>query len=342
MTGSSPLVSFCMSTYKRPELLHKQLTTILLQEYKNFEIVISDNDPEGSAKSVAEGMNDSRVLYFNNEVNLGMINSFNKSIERSNGEYIVMITDDDPAYPDLLTTLIDLKEKYPGYGVYSGCGDLIIENDFAAKSMREPIGTKSTLLKTLQPNEVKIIEEPDFAGAYLDGFFSSTYLLWSCVMVRKDIIQGIKGVPNYGSELLGDHAYVIASGSVNGLVFINKALGGQVIHGNNFGYDFFKIKEKYINTPIWFHNYLKSQLVSKKDWGLLENKMWNFIGRGWVEYSLLIFKGLKNKQERKEFFRSFHQAFSNSNIKKWQYKFYLKCYFKPLFDVLLKLKRAWA
>jgi glycosyltransferase involved in cell wall biosynthesis len=341
MTGSSPLVSFCMSTYKRPELLHKQLSTILLQEYNNFEIIVSDNDPEASAKSVVENVNDRRVLYFHNEVNLGMIKSFNKSIERSNGEYIVMITDDDPTYPGFLTTLIDLAEKYPGYGVYSGCGDLIIENEFAAKTMREAIGKKSTLLKSLKPEEVKIISENDFASAYLDGFFSTTFLLWSCMMVRKDVLLSIKGVPDYGSELLGDHAYVIANGSVKGMIFTNKAVGGQVIHGNNFGYDFLKLKDKYVNTPIWFYGYLKSQLSLKKDWSIIEKKIRNFIGRNWVEYSLLIFKGLNNRFERKEFYKAFHTTFSNTLIHKWKYKFYLKCYCKPLFDVLLKIKGLW-
>lgn len=337
-----PLISFCMSTYKRPDLLLKQLNTILLQTYKNFEIIVSDNDPEESAKSVVESINDCRVLYFSNEANLGMINSFNKSIERSNGEYIVMITDDDPAYPDLLRTLVMLTEKYPNYGVYSGCGDLIIENEFASKTMGEDVGKKSNLLKDLKNEEIHVISKADFAASYLDGFFSSTYLLWSCLMVRKDVLLAMKGIPNYGSELLGDHAYVIAAGSVDGLVFINKALGGQVIHGDNFGYNFFTLKDKYINTPSWFHGYLKSQLNARDDWGSLEKKIWSFTGRGWVEYSLFVYKNLKDKKERKEFFRAFRQAFSNKNIQKWKYKFYLKCYCKPLFNVLLNIKRLWA
>ncbi len=31
-----------------------------------------------------------------------------------------MIADDDPVYPDMLETLLSLKEKYPGYGLYLG------------------------------------------------------------------------------------------------------------------------------------------------------------------------------------------------------------------------------
>src|SRR2546422_6918663 len=45
--------------------------------------------------------------------------SFNKSLERSSGEFIVMITDDDPVYPEMLQTLYDLSVNYPGYGLRS-------------------------------------------------------------------------------------------------------------------------------------------------------------------------------------------------------------------------------
>lgn len=337
----SAFVSFCMSTFQRPELLHKQLTSILQQQYTNFEIIVSDNDPERSAQSVVESIGDKRVLYFSNQENLGMIKSFNKSIERSGGQYIVMITDDDPVYPDMLTTLIKLEEQYPGRGVYSGCGDLIIENEFAAKTLQLKMGTRSVLLKSMKENEVHVINDSDFAAAYLEGFFSTTFLLWSCMMVRKEVLTGIKGIPDYGSELLGDHAYVIAVGSVDGMVYINKAVGGQVVHGKNFGYDIFKLKEKYINTPVWFYGYLRSQLQGKEGWENVEKKIWKFTGRSWVEYSLQIFNSLKDKTEKKTFFELFHLAFKKRQIHKWKYKFYLKSYFRPLFDVLLNFKRIW-
>ena len=82
-----PWVSFCMSTFKRPALLKTQLSSLLQQTLKDFEIVVSDNDPDSSAREVVSEFNDNRVKYFSNKENLGMINSFNKSIERSLGEF---------------------------------------------------------------------------------------------------------------------------------------------------------------------------------------------------------------------------------------------------------------
>jgi glycosyltransferase involved in cell wall biosynthesis len=42
---STAWVSFCISTFKRPEFLRVQLALLLRQTYPHFEIVISDNDP---------------------------------------------------------------------------------------------------------------------------------------------------------------------------------------------------------------------------------------------------------------------------------------------------------
>ncbi len=96
-------VSFCISTYKRPELLKQQLALLLTQTFKDFDIVVSDNDPEASANSVCQSLNDNRIRYFHNHDNLGMIKSFNKSIERAETDYIVMVTDDDPIQPEFLS-----------------------------------------------------------------------------------------------------------------------------------------------------------------------------------------------------------------------------------------------
>ncbi len=115
-----PLVSFCISTYHRPEFLRKQITSLLTQTFPYFNIVISDNDPNSSAKNVAESFQDKRVKYFHNGENLGMMKSFNKSIERAESDYIVMVTDDDPVDSNLLSDFYELHKELPGYSIYGG------------------------------------------------------------------------------------------------------------------------------------------------------------------------------------------------------------------------------
>ena len=90
--GKGPWVSFCMSTYKRPLFLAAQIKSLLQQTFTDFEIIISDNDPDAGAKAVAESFNDKRVFYYHNSQNLGMVKSFNSSLAKSAGEFVVMVT----------------------------------------------------------------------------------------------------------------------------------------------------------------------------------------------------------------------------------------------------------
>ena len=92
-----PKVSFCFTTFKRYDYLRSTLKSVQDQTFSDFEVIVSDNDPEQSGRQIVESF-DSRFKYFPNDENLGMKKSFNKSLERSIGEYIVMIADDDPVF----------------------------------------------------------------------------------------------------------------------------------------------------------------------------------------------------------------------------------------------------
>lgn len=336
---ANPLVSFCMSTYKRPQLLQQQLERLLKQDYPHFEIIVSDNDPEGSAAAVIDALGDSRIRYFVNPQNLGMVKSFNHSLQQAAGEFTVMITDDDPAYPFMLSTLVPLTEQYPGLGLYAGCGEMLVENEYSRDTLNMEMGANTRLLENTAEGTVIQIAGDEFPFAYFAGRLSKVYLLWSLALVRREVALQIKGMPDYGSELFTDHAYISIAGSIRGAVFINKILGGQAIHGGNFGYNFFAIREKYIGTPGFFFGYMENHLQQRPGWDKMQKALWDFAGRGYVEYSLMIFRSLKNKQnDRKAFFEAFNKAFAHPGIHKWKYKFYLKAYFPGAFRALLWLK----
>ncbi|MFL5808244.1 MAG: glycosyltransferase family 2 protein, partial [Flavisolibacter sp.] len=128
---NKPKVSFCFTTYKRYEYLRSTLESVQRQTVSDFEVIVSDNDPEQSGRAIVESF-DSRFKYFPNEQNLGMKKSFNRSLDRSCGEFIVMIADDDPVYPDMLETLLQLTGKYPGHGMYlGGCNWFCTDPDLA-------------------------------------------------------------------------------------------------------------------------------------------------------------------------------------------------------------------
>src|SRR5258705_598866 len=214
-----PWVSFCMSTYKRPLFLKRQIESILKQSFRNFEVVICDNDPDGSAWNVIKAIGDPRLKYFPNINNLGMIKSFNKSIIHSKAEYIVSVADDDRVYPDMLETLVTLKNKYPGYGMYLGGCDWFCTHHEVAKLYGLKVGTNTCLSNNHDLNYTEAFE-PDKFVQNLFTFKIFPHYLWSTGMVKREILIERGGVPDYGTPFLGDYAYMSIMGSYSGCVVI--------------------------------------------------------------------------------------------------------------------------
>ena len=205
-----PWVSFCMSTYRRPALLKTQLSSILQQTFTNFEVVISDNDPDCSAQETVSGFQDTRLQYFSNVENLGMIKSFNKSIERSKGKYIVMITDDDPVLHGMLERFYTIINENPGLGIYCGCERVGVESD-----------------------KIEKFDRYDFVFKLLHPFHTKN-LLWSSCLLDARILRDTGGMPNYGSPHLADHVMLARCGGVNGGIMINQMFSQLTEHDNNF------------------------------------------------------------------------------------------------------------
>ena len=226
---SAPLVSYCIATYKRAALLRKTLDSILAQSVKTLEVVVSDNDPEGSAREVATACADERITYRKNEQNVGMVKNFNNALKHASGEYIVFITDDDPIVPDHLETLLQLRAEHPGRSAYFGVGTTCTTDPRLARMYNTPLGIKPVPAT----GAVRTFAPEDFVRALLAGGISR-YLLWSCGMVEAPVARKF-GMPDYGTPFLTDFAYVALVGGVNGCVLKDKVLGWQTVHAENFG-----------------------------------------------------------------------------------------------------------
>lgn len=237
-----PLVSFCISTFQRPQILSNQLKSLLSQTYPDFEIVVSDNDPAQSAKDICYSLNDYRLKYYANEDNIGMIKSFNKSIERANTPYVIMITDDDSLDKDFLREMIPLIMKYPQSSLYCGFK-----------------------LKNKNDDFTEILDKKQFPYFVLHPKINPT-IFWSNCILKKDDVANIGLIPDYGSPHLADHALLCSVGSINGGVIKNKIYSFHNLHETNYSKGNF---DSYYLGCIGFYNFL-SNFFSKTD---IENKM---------------------------------------------------------------------
>lgn len=331
-----PFVSFCFTTYKRQHYLKQTLKSIRAQTFTDYEVIVSDNDPGASGKEVVESFNDPRFRYYTNEKNLGMKKSFNRSLEKSTGEFIVMIADDDPVYPDMLETLVHLKNEHPGFGMYLGGCNWFCTNPKIASLYGLKVGMNSCLAN-------KMLDAVDTyrADEFLKNFFNFNIFpsyLWSTGMVRREILVEKGGVPDYDTAFLGDYAYLSIMASHSGCVVINRALGHQTIHEQNFG----RTQNEQIKTAgTNFINYVSGKINTVNDWPEVERRLKHFVAV-WIVTHLSflnryyeIFPELADKnlsQYEKEIFEL-------PFMKSYRLKYFLKTRFPNIHDFMVKQKR---
>ncbi len=96
--AAAPLVSVCLMTYKRPHYLRGTIESWLAQTFKDFELIISDDDPQGvESRAIAEeyARKDPRVRYFQQKKNLNAPGCYKFIVQQSRGEYFIWASDDD-------------------------------------------------------------------------------------------------------------------------------------------------------------------------------------------------------------------------------------------------------
>ncbi len=110
-----PLVSIGMLVYNGERFLAQSLESLLSQEYKNFELIISDNASEDRSGEIClkYQARDSRIQYSRNETNMGSIYNGTKVRDLARGKYFMWASDHDLWHPTLLTKAVAVMENDP-------------------------------------------------------------------------------------------------------------------------------------------------------------------------------------------------------------------------------------
>ena len=113
-------VSVIVPTYNRAHMIAEAIDSVLNQTFKDFELIVVDNYSSDNTESVVKSYNDNRIRYFKNQNN-GLVSiNRNYGIEKSYGEYIAFLDDDDLWLPEKLEKQVELLDLNNGLGlVYS-------------------------------------------------------------------------------------------------------------------------------------------------------------------------------------------------------------------------------
>lgn len=89
------IISVIIATYNRSDMLCESIESVLLQTYKEFEIIIVDDCSTDKTKQIVLKYHDKRIHYMCNEKNEGCGYSRRRGYLASRGEYIVFLDSDD-------------------------------------------------------------------------------------------------------------------------------------------------------------------------------------------------------------------------------------------------------
>jgi GT2 family glycosyltransferase len=110
------LISICIPTCDRPELLKEAVLSCYAQTYRPLEIIVGDDSRDNRVDAVLGGIATDptiEVRYHKNQPPLGQAGNVNDVFERARGERIVLLHDDDALLPDAIENLANCWTSYP-------------------------------------------------------------------------------------------------------------------------------------------------------------------------------------------------------------------------------------
>jgi glycosyltransferase involved in cell wall biosynthesis len=144
-----PKVSILIPTYNYAHYIGEAIESALQQTYTDFElIIVDDQSADNTDEVVARYLGDTRVRYYKNEKNLGLVGNFNEALRYARGEYIKYLLADDRLYPEVLEKFVNILDTHRGVSLVT--------------SNRESFGTvtkqRKLPLTHLQPGKAVIFE----------------------------------------------------------------------------------------------------------------------------------------------------------------------------------------
>ena len=119
----SGLISICIPTCNRPELLREALESCAAQEYDRLELVVGDDSSDDASRHVVEAFARTspwHVSYVRNLPALGQNANVAALFARANGDRILLLHDDDRLLPGAVSALAAPWDAEPNLAITFG------------------------------------------------------------------------------------------------------------------------------------------------------------------------------------------------------------------------------
>lgn len=108
------MVSICIPTYNYTPLFKRCLESVLIQDFNDYEIIVSDDSDDDTTKNYVEGLKLNSLKYYRNKPGLGSPLNWNNCLMHAERKYVkIMHHDDYFASSSALSKFVHALENNP-------------------------------------------------------------------------------------------------------------------------------------------------------------------------------------------------------------------------------------
>lgn len=218
-TTHKPQVQIFVLAHNRPQLLRETLLSILSQDEKEFELIVSDNSSNDSVQELIANEFVGRLTYRKRTPSLSPIAHFQTLLDEAHSEYLVLFHDDDLMSPSFVRVLKDFLNQHKNYSAAAPNAYLRI-NDHLSTRIFFPGAQVVTEVRS----------EEEMAYRYLD--LSQFRMPFPGYMYRTAMIRGIKMNPKEGGKH-ADVSFLTKVANAAPVAWLGQPLFEYRIHSGN-------------------------------------------------------------------------------------------------------------
>lgn len=124
-----PKISVIFPVFNAEKYLRDAIDSIIQQSFIDWELIIINDGSTDSSENIIASYSDTRLKYYKNEQNIGLIATLNKAIGLCKGEYIARMDSDDISEKERFKIQIAFLEKNKEYAMCGSYAKIIDENN---------------------------------------------------------------------------------------------------------------------------------------------------------------------------------------------------------------------
>lgn len=189
------LVSVITPVYNAEKYIGEMIDSVLLQTYKNIELVLVDDCSKDNSFDVIKKYNDDRIIYHKQEKNMGAGVARNTALEIARGQYVAFLDADDIWENNKIEKQIELMKNTNSWFSYTGASIISDDGEFTKKIRKVKFKCSyKKLLKNTMIITSSVLIDRNHCGDFRMSEIRSgqDYATWLMLLRKKGVAYGVR------------------------------------------------------------------------------------------------------------------------------------------------------